>query len=63
MPPVKVALPHFPWKKFTKAKPAGDGTVQAVDLAIPVFDYQSHVGIDRGFGLIRTWKATNAAAY
>ncbi len=49
--------------KFTKAKPAGDGTVPAVDLAIPVFGYQSHVGIDRGFGLIRTWKATDAAAY
>jgi len=49
--------------KFTKAKPAGDGMVPAVDLAIPVFGYQSHVGIDRGFGLIRTWKATNAAAY
>ena len=49
--------------KFTKAKPAQDGTVPAVDLAIPVFGYQSHIGIDRGFGLIRTWKATDAAAY
>ena len=49
--------------KFTKAKPAQDGTVPAVDLAIPVFGYQSHLGIDRGFGLIRTWKATDAAAY
>ncbi len=49
--------------KFTKAKPALDGTVPAVDLAIPVFGYQSHVGIDRGFGLIRTWKTTDAAAY
>ncbi len=49
--------------KFTKAKPAQDGTVPAVDLAIPVFGYQNHLGIDRGFGLIRTWKATDAAAY
>jgi hypothetical protein len=49
--------------KFTKAKPALDGTVPAVDLAIPVFGYQNHLGIDRGFGLIRTWKATDAAAY
>jgi IS5 family transposase len=49
--------------KFTKAKPAHDGTVPAVDLAIPVFGYQNHLGIDRGFGLIRTWKATDAAAY
>ena len=49
--------------KFTKAKPARDGTLPAVDIAIPTFGYQSHVGIDRGFGLIRTWKATDAAAY
>ena len=49
--------------KFTKAKPAQDGTVPAVDLAIPVFGYQNHLGIDRAFGLIRTWKATDAAAY
>jgi IS5 family transposase len=49
--------------KFTKAKPAQDGTAPTVDLAIPVFGYQSHVSIDRGFGFIRTWKATDAAAY
>ena len=28
-----------------------------------MFGYQSHVGIDRGFGLIRTWAATDAASY
>jgi transposase len=49
--------------KFTKAKPAADGTMPATDLAIPVFGSQSHVGIDRGFGFIRTWAATDAAAY
>jgi IS5 family transposase len=49
--------------KFTKAKPPQDGTLPVVDLAIPVFGYQSHLGIDRGFGLIRTWKATDAASY
>jgi len=49
--------------KFNKVKPALDGTVPAVDLAIPVFGYQSHLGIDRRFGFIRTWKATDAAAY
>ena len=49
--------------KFTKAKPASDGVMPAVDIAIPTFGYQSHVGIDRRFGLIRTWKATDAAAY
>jgi IS5 family transposase len=33
------------------------------DHISPVFGYQNHLGIDRGFGLIRTWKATDAAAY
>jgi transposase, IS5 family len=49
--------------KVTKAKPASDGMAPAVDLAIPVFGYQSHIGIDKGFGFIRTWAATDAAAY
>src|SRR5215210_2151768 len=52
-----------------KSKPAKlrhkdqDGHVPATDLAIPVFGYQNHVSIDRGFGLIRTWRATDASAY
>ena len=49
--------------KFTKARPDAEGVVPRTDLAIPVFGYQSHVGIDRGFGFIRTWAATDAAAY
>jgi IS5 family transposase len=48
--------------KVTKAKPDAQGTSPATDLAIPVFGYQSHVGIRR-FGLIRTWAATDAAAH
>jgi IS5 family transposase len=35
----------------------------AVDLAIPAFGYKNHVSIDRGFGLIRQWTATHAAAH
>src|SRR4051812_13620175 len=27
------------------------------------FGYQSHISIDRGFGFIRAWAATDAAAY
>ena len=34
-----------------------------VDLAIPLFGYQNHVAIDRRFGFIRRWAATDAAAY
>ena len=49
--------------KFSKAKPKEGGATPAVDLAIPVFGYQNHVSIDREFGLIRRWAATDAAAY
>ena len=49
--------------KFTKAKPRQDGTMPAVDLAIPAFGYRNHIAIDRRFGLIRTWLATDAAAH
>ena len=40
-----------------------DGSVPPVDIAIPVFGYQNHVSIDRKYGLIRRWDATDAAAY
>src|SRR6201993_4698605 len=49
--------------KFTKAKLREDGSSPTVDLAIPVFGYQNHISIDRGFGFIQQWSATDAAAY
>jgi len=49
--------------KFSKAKEHPDGTRPLVDIAIPAFGYQNHVSIDRGFGFIRKWAATDAAAY
>jgi transposase, IS5 family len=49
--------------KFSKAKERPDGTKPLVDIAIPTFGYQNHVSIDRGFGFIRKWAATDAAAY
>jgi IS5 family transposase len=49
--------------KFSKAKERPDGTKPPVDIAIPTFGYQNHVAIDRGFGFIRKWSATDAAAY
>lgn len=49
--------------KYTKAKPREDGSVPPVDLAIPAFGYKNHVAIDRAFGLIRNWTATNAVAH
>jgi IS5 family transposase len=49
--------------KFSKAKERPDGTKPPVDIAIPTFGYQNHVAIDRGFGFIRRWQASDAAAY
>jgi transposase, IS5 family len=37
----------------SKGKPAEDGSPR-VDIAVPVFGYKNHVGIDRSHGLIRT---------
>src|SRR5215467_1755972 len=34
-----------------------------LDLAIPSFGCQNHILIDRGFGFIRRWSATDAAAH
>jgi IS5 family transposase len=49
--------------KFSKAKERPDGTKPPVDIAIPTFGYQNHVAIDCGFGFIRRWQASDAAAY
>jgi IS5 family transposase len=48
--------------KHSNAKPAGAGA-KRVDIAIPLFGYKNHVGIDRHHGLIRTWTATDAARH
>ena len=48
--------------KYTRAKPREDGRPQ-VDLAIPLFGYQNHVGVDRRHRLIRKWRVTDAAAH
>lgn len=51
------------WRvKYSKAKPAADGT-KGVDLAVPMFGYKNHIGIDRRPGLIRIWTATHAARH
>jgi IS5 family transposase len=45
--------------------PPEDGTNQRqqVEIAVPVFGYKSHIGIDRAHGLIRGWTVTHAAAH
>lgn len=52
--------------KYTKAKVkegADPKAFKPVDLAIPMFGYKNHVGIDRVHGLIRTWDASAANAH
>jgi len=45
---------HARWTlKFTKAKRQDDGSMPAMDLAIPFFGYKSHISIDRKFRFIR----------
>ncbi len=52
--------------KYTKAK-VKEGTdpkgFKPVDLAIPMFGYKNHIGIDRAHGLIRTWDVSAANAH
>lgn len=51
--------------KYTKAKVkegADPRLPKPVDLAIPMFGYKNHIGIDRTHGLIRTWDASAANA-
>jgi transposase, IS5 family len=52
-------------KRGRKRPPPQDRTTrrQAVEIAVPVFGYKNHVGIDRRHGLIRTWTVTHAAAH
>ncbi len=51
--------------KRGRKRPPADGASkrQAAAIAVPVFGYKSHLGIDRRHGLIRTWTVTHAAAH
>ncbi|KHS41664.1 MULTISPECIES: IS5 family transposase [Novosphingobium] len=52
--------------KYTKAKVkegADPKAFKPVDLAIPMFGYKNHIGIDHAHGLIRTWDASAANAH
>ena len=52
-------------KRGRKRPPPEDGTNrhQVVEIAVPVFGYKNHIGIDRQHGLIRTWTVTHAAPH
>ncbi|AIT79059.1 IS5 family transposase [Novosphingobium pentaromativorans] len=52
--------------KYSKAKVkegADPKAFKRVDLAIPMFGYKNHIGIDRVHGIIRTWDASAANAH
>jgi hypothetical protein len=50
--------------KCGRTKPKPDGAQrQAIQIAVPVFGYKSHIGIDRRYGLIRRWTVTDAAQH
>jgi IS5 family transposase len=53
--------------KYSKAKqPAQTPTSAATrqhDIAIPMFGYKNHAGIDRAHGFIRGWTVTSASAH
>jgi transposase, IS5 family len=41
----------------------GDGDKRQIEVAVPVFGYKNHVGIDREHGFLRRYSVTNAAAH
>lgn len=48
--------------KRGRKKTRPDGS-QAMEIAIPVYGYKSHIGADRRHRLIRTWTVTDAARH
>ncbi len=48
--------------KRGRRKRRPDGTL-AMEIAVPVYGYKSHIGTDRRHRLIRTWAVTDASRY
>lgn len=46
-----------------KRSEASEMKAAGVEIAVPIFGYKNHAGIDRRFGFIRRWTATSAAAH
>jgi transposase, IS5 family len=41
----------------------GEGHKRQIEIAVPVFGYKNHIGIDRAFGFLRRYSISHAAAY
>jgi transposase, IS5 family len=51
-------------KRGNKRVPApGAGHQRQIEIAVPMFGYKNHVGLDREHGLLRRYTITHAAAY
>ncbi|MFZ2871459.1 IS5 family transposase [Zavarzinia sp.] len=50
-------------KRAKAKKGKADGTKAQVEIAIPVFGYKNHIGIDKAHRLIRGFAVTSAAAH
>jgi hypothetical protein len=46
-----------------RAAAPGEGHPRQVEIAVPVFGYKNHVGIDRVFGFLRRYGITHAVAH
>ena len=46
-----------------RAAPQAQGPKRQVEIAVPVFGYKNHVGIDREHGFVRRYTITHAAAH
>lgn len=47
----------------SKRSEASEMKAKGVEIAVPIFGYKNHAGIDRRHGLIRRWTVTSAAAH
>ena len=50
-------------KRAGVRKAREDGTKAKVEIAIPVFGYKNHIGIDRAHGFVRRFAVTGAAGH
>lgn len=50
-------------KRGNKREAGPGGHKRQVEIAVPVFGYKNHIGIDRAFGFLRCYTVTHAAAY
>ena len=49
--------------KRGRKREAGENQKRQVEIAVPVFGYKNHIGIDRAHGFLRRYTVTNAAVY